>query len=96
MTAHQTDRGRPAGDRTGTRTSTGTGTWTGTWTGFAAAVWALAFAALSAYWAAGGRVGAGTIGPAVEDLALARDPAFVAVLWVTALLKLLAAALALS
>jgi len=58
-------------------------------------VWAVAFAAPSFYWAAGGRVGAGTIGPAIESLALARDPAFVTLLWVTGVLKLLAAVLAL-
>jgi hypothetical protein len=55
----------------------------------------VAFAAPSVYWAAGGRVGAGTIGPAIESPALARDPAFVTLLWATAVLKLLAAVLAL-
>jgi hypothetical protein len=68
----------------------------GVWTGYAAAAWSLAFAALSVYWAAGGAVGEGTIGPAIEDLAAAREPGFVLLLWVTAALKLLAALLALT
>lgn len=66
------------------------------WAGYGACVWSLLFAALSFYWAAGGLVGAGTIGPAVEGPALAREPAFVAVLWATAVLKLVAAGLALA
>ncbi|MFJ8578299.1 DUF3995 domain-containing protein [Micromonospora sp. NPDC093277] len=68
----------------------------GAWAGHGACLWSLLFAALSFYWAAGGLVGAGTIGPAVEGPALAREPAFVAVLWATAVLKLIAAALALA
>ncbi|MFJ6194957.1 DUF3995 domain-containing protein [Micromonospora sp. NPDC092111] len=68
----------------------------GVWAGYGACLWALLFAALSVYWAAGGRVGAGTIGAAVEGPALAREPAFVALLWATAVLKLIAAALALA
>ncbi len=68
----------------------------GPWAGYAACVWALLFAALSFYWAAGGRLGEGTIGVAVEDPALAREPWFVALLWATAVLKLVAAGLALA
>jgi hypothetical protein len=68
----------------------------GSWTGPAAAIWALAFAAISCYWAAGGRIGEGTIGVAIEEPALAREPAFVTLLWITAVLKLLAAVLALA
>ena len=64
------------------------------WAGYAACVWALLFAALSFYWAAGGRVGEGTIGAAVEGPALAREPWFVALLWITAVLKLATAGLA--
>ncbi len=66
----------------------------GPWVGYAACVWALLFAALSFYWAAGGRLGEGTIGAAVEGPALAREPWFVALLWATAVLKLAAAVLA--
>ncbi|MEU8263183.1 DUF3995 domain-containing protein [Micromonospora sp. NPDC048999] len=68
----------------------------GAWAGYGACVWSLLFAALSFYWAAGGLVGAATIGPAVAGPALAREPAFVALLWATAVLKLIAAALALA
>lgn len=68
----------------------------GRWSGYAASLWAVGFALVSVYWAAGGRLGAGTIGAAVEGPALARDPAFVALLWATAVLKILAAVLALA
>jgi hypothetical protein len=67
----------------------------GAWAGYGAFLWALLFAAISFYWALGGRAGAGTIGAAVEGPALAREPAFVALLWVTSVLKLVAAVLAL-
>ncbi len=72
----------------------GDGVRPGAWAGYGACLWSMLFAALSFYWAAGGLVGAGTIGPAVEGPALAREPAFVALLWATAVLKLIAAALA--
>ncbi|KAB1910126.1 DUF3995 domain-containing protein [Micromonospora sp. AMSO1212t] len=73
-----------------------TGVRPGSWAGYGACIWALLFAGLSFYWAAGGLVGQGTIGPAVEEPALAREPAFVALLWGTAVLKLLAAPLGLA
>lgn len=61
----------------------------GRWSGVAAAAWSVSFAVPSLYWAAGGTLGAGTIGPAVEGPSLAREPTFVAILWVTAVAKLL-------
>lgn len=64
--------------------------------GYAACAWALSFAALSFYWAAGGTFGAETIGPALASLALARDPQFVAILWITGVLKVVAGLLALA
>lgn len=64
--------------------------------GYAACAWALAFAAVSFYWAAGGSAGADTIGPALTSLALARDPEFVAILWITGVLKAFAGLLALA
>lgn len=64
--------------------------------GYAACAWALVFAAVSFYWAAGGTIGADTIGPALANLALARDPEFVAILWITGALKLVAGLLALA
>jgi hypothetical protein len=64
--------------------------------GRAAAGWALLFAAASAYWAAGGRVGSGTVAVALAEQAAERDPGFVATLWVAAVLKALLAVLALA
>lgn len=55
---------------------------------FGAIAWAVGFGALSLYWAIGGDWAAGTIGGEVERLGRERDPAFVALLWVTAALKL--------
>lgn len=66
------------------------------WAGYAACAWAFAFAALSFYWAAGGTAGTDTVSPGVKELALARVPWFVAVLWITAALKLVAGLLALA
>jgi Protein of unknown function (DUF3995) len=64
--------------------------------GAAAAVWALLFAASSAYWAAGGMLGSETVAKALAEQAAARDPAFVATLWAAAALKASLAALALA
>ena len=61
-----------------------------------AALWALAFAAASAYWAAGGTGGAGTIARSLADRAAERDPELVATLWGAAVLKAMVAALALA
>ena len=65
-----------------------------TWTGYAAAAWALTFAGLSFYWAAGGRLGLGTLALALRDKALAREQGFVALIWFTGALKLFVALLA--
>ena len=65
-----------------------------TWAGYAACVWALAFSAISFYWAAGGTAGSDTIGPAITSMA--HDPAFIALLWITGTLKLLGGLLALA
>lgn len=67
-----------------------------TWAGYAAAVWMLIFAAMSFYWAAGGMLGARTLGTAIHDLAVEREPGFVAVLWLTGAAKALGAVLALA
>jgi hypothetical protein len=64
--------------------------------GVAAAVWALLFAASSAYWAAGGMLGSETVGSALAERAAARDPGFVAMLWAAAALKGLLVLLALA
>jgi hypothetical protein len=65
------------------------------WPGYAACVWSLLFAAISFYWAAGGTAGADTIGDAITEPALAREPMWVAILWASAVFKLAGAGLAL-
>ena len=60
----------------------------GRWAGYAAAAWAFLFAALSLYWAVGGMGAVETLSSAVREPALARPPWFVAVLWLTVLLKI--------
>lgn len=64
--------------------------------GYATCAWALIFAAVSFYWAAGGTIGAETIGPALAGLARVRDPEFIAILWITGALKVAAGLLALA
>ena len=66
------------------------------WPAYGAYVWSLLFAAMSFYWAAGGTIGIDTQAPGIAELARERDPGFVAVLWVTGLLKLLGVPLALA
>ena len=66
------------------------------WAAYAACAWALAFAALSVYWAAGGTAGAETIGEAITKPVLARDPGWVALLWATGALKMLGGLFALA
>lgn len=66
------------------------------WPAYGACVWSLLFAAMSFYWAAGGTIGIDTQAPGIAALARERDPTFVAVLWVTGLLKLLCVPLALA
>ncbi len=83
-------------DRRGGGTAGTVGGRRSSWAGYGAGLWSLSFAGLSFHWAAGGLLGQGTFGPAVEGPALAREPAFVALLWTTAVLKLIAAPLGLA
>ncbi len=57
---------------------------------YGAFVWALVFALMSFYWAAGGMIGLGTLGEGMEALARARDAELLAITWITGGLKLLA------
>jgi hypothetical protein len=57
------------------------------WAGYAACAWAFVFAAMSFYWASGGGVGGDTIGPAITTPVAAGDPVWIALLWVSGLLK---------
>jgi hypothetical protein len=54
------------------------------------------FATISFYWAAGGTLGANTLGNGIKAMALERDPVFVMILWITAVLKFLLGFLALA
>ncbi|MEI7032329.1 DUF3995 domain-containing protein [Streptomyces pratensis] len=66
------------------------------WCGYAAFWLGLLYALVSVYWAAGGTVGLDTLGGELERLARARDPRMIAVVWLTAGLKLFAAVLGLA
>ncbi len=67
-----------------------------TWPGYAAAAWALGFAALSFYWAAGGRLGLGTLAQTIREQAIAREPELIRIVWLTGGLKVLAAVVAMA
>ncbi|MGH9186572.1 MAG: DUF3995 domain-containing protein [Acidimicrobiales bacterium] len=64
--------------------------------GYAACVWAVLFAAVSFYWAAGGTIGVETNAPAITRPVLDREPGAIAMMWATGLLKIVAGALALA
>lgn len=72
----------------------GSGLWAGHWAAYAASLWAFVFAAMSFYWAAGGLVGVDTLGSVITRLA--RDPGFVAVVWLTGALKVVGGVFALA
>lgn len=68
------------------------------WLAGAAVVWATLFGLMSLFWGGvglwgsdsliSGRFGAGIIGYAIEQQALDREPSFIALLWITGILKL--------
>jgi hypothetical protein len=60
---------------------------TALWTGYAACAWAFVFAGVRFYWAAGGRLGGATTGPAITAPVASGDPWWIALLWGTGLLK---------
>jgi hypothetical protein len=66
------------------------------WAAWAAFAWAVIFALMSLYWAAGGLVGSETLGVDIDRLAHERDSSFVRELWAAFTLKMVAAALALA
>ncbi len=63
------------------------------WTVFAVGT---LYAAVSAYWAAGGTAGLNTLGGTLAEMARARDPQLIAIVWVTVVLKLVGAVLGLA
>ena len=66
------------------------------WAGYAACAWALAFALLSFYWAAGGMIGVKTLSTDLRHDAEVRSAGFVALVWATGVLKVGAGLLALA
>ena len=68
----------------------------GAWAGYGAFLVGLAYALVSVYWGLGGTAGVDTLGGQLEELARARQPVLIAVLWVTVVLKLVGALLGLA
>ncbi|GGM69172.1 hypothetical protein GCM10012275_44480 [Longimycelium tulufanense] len=66
------------------------------WCGYAAFAVGLLHALVSVYWAAGGTAGLDTLGGTLEELARQRDPRLIAIVWLTAGLKLVASVLGLA
>jgi hypothetical protein len=56
--------------------------------GLAAFGWSLAFGLISIYWAIGGDLGSNQLAPELQEQAKRRDTGFVAILWITGLLKI--------
>lgn len=55
----------------------------------AGAVWCLLFAIISFYWASGGMIGVRSLGGSIQELAIQREPSFVAIVWITGILKVI-------
>ena len=72
--------------------------WNGSenWAAYAAATWAFAFSAMSFYWAMGGMAASRTLAHSIQEKADRGETSFVALLWATGCLKLLAGLLALA
>jgi hypothetical protein len=66
------------------------------WAGRLACAWAVIFALMSLYWAAGGLIGGETLGVEIDRLAHQRAASLLAELWAAFALKALAAVLALA
>jgi hypothetical protein len=66
------------------------------WSGYAAFAWGLLFAAISFYWGLGGTLGLDTLGGTLGRLAMSHDPAIFAAVWLTGILKVGGAILALA
>lgn len=67
------------------------------WAAYGACIWGVVFGALSFYWALGGRAFmTSTLSPGLIQLAVDQVPWFMAVLWITAILKIFAGLVALA
>jgi len=64
--------------------------------GYAAFAWGLIFALISFYWGCGGTIGLDTVGGSIERLAREHSASILVAVWVTGLLKLVGAVLALA
>ena len=64
------------------------------WTAYAACGWSLLFALMSFYWALGGQLGLNTLSAGIR--ALAHDPGFVAIVWLTGIAKVIGGLFALT
>lgn len=60
---------------------------------FIGIVWTLLFAMMSIYWAMGGMIGIRSLGGSIYEQALNPEPSFVAIVWITGLIKLFGAIL---
>ncbi|MCE6995123.1 DUF3995 domain-containing protein [Saccharothrix sp. S26] len=68
----------------------------GRWLGWAVFVVGALYAVVSAYWAVGGTAGLDTLGGALAEMARARDPQLIVIVWSTVVLKLVGAVLGLA
>lgn len=66
------------------------------WVAYGACLWSFLFAALSFYWALGGTAGADTVSPEIAQLARSGVAWIFAVLWITAIVKVLSGFVALA
>lgn len=67
---------------------------TSRWAAYLACFWAMLFALMSFYWAAGGTFGVNTLGRTIQ--ALAHDPGFIAIVWLTGIAKVVGGLFALT
>lgn len=51
-------------------------------------IWCLVFACMSFYWASGGMIGVKSLGGVIYQKAIARDAAFLSIVWLTGFIKL--------
>ncbi|MFD0717640.1 DUF3995 domain-containing protein [Paenibacillus sp. GCM10027626] len=56
-------------------------------------VWSLLFAGLSFYWALGGMFGVKSLGGSIYEMALNPSPSFLAIVWMTGVIKVIGAVL---
>jgi hypothetical protein len=66
------------------------------WAAYGASGWAFVFAAVSFYWALGGMLGVDTVSPQIAQFARAHVAWVIAVLWITAIIKVLSGFVALA